>query len=426
MTRIIPTELVAPIFNPATFAERGAVEAIFDKIRAEYPLAIAEVPGFDPHWIVSRHADVMEVSKLNDVYANAVRSATLIPILGEELVKHFTGGDPNIFHSLVQMDGDEHRNHRALTAQFFTPKNIRTLEGKARRIAQKYVDKMLASDGFIDFSKEIATLYPLEMVMDLVGVPVEDHPKMLRLTQWLFSWGDPELARPGTDPTDPEQQVRTWKLVFEEFSEYYLELVRQRREDPKDDIASMIANGKIDGAALTDWNAVSYFIILSTAGHDSSAHTMATSMWMLAEQPHLLQELHENPSKITAFVNESIRWASPVKHFVRTAVVDAELAGQKIAKGDRLYLSYVSANRDEAEFSNPYEFRLDRTVNRQLSFGAGGHLCLGQHLARLEMKCLWEALLPKLSKVEMHGEGALIHSEFVSGPKSVPIRFWLK
>lgn len=425
MKTTIPTELAAPLFNPATFAELGAAERILDQIRAHYPLAVVEVPGYDPHWIVSRHADVLEVSQRNDVFANATRSATLTPILGEELVKQFTNGDPNIFHSLVQMDGQEHRDHRALTAQYFTPRSIKQFEEKTAAIAKKYMAKMADAKGSIDFSKEIAAAFPLEIVLGLVGVPECDHAKMLRLTQWLFSWADPDLGRPGSDPSDPEQQAKSWKIIFDEFSDYYLELVRDRRANPRDDLASILANAKIDDKPLTDWNLVSYFIILSTAGHDSSAHTMATSMWILAENPSLLRELQENPKRISVFVNESIRWATPVKHFVRTATADTELAGQAIQKGDRLYLSYLSANRDELVFEKPYEFSLARTMNQQLAFGFGGHMCLGQHLARQEMKCLWEALLPALKNLKMAGEGRLIHSEFVSGPKSVPIEYEL-
>ena len=423
MTTEIPAELVAPLFNPATFSIRGAADDILRKIRAEYPLNIANIPGFDPHWIVSRHADVMDVGRRNDVFANAVNSATLITTAGEDLVKQFTHGGSNIFHSLVQMDGEEHRHHRDLTAQYFSPRSVKNLEKKTRIIAQKFVSKMLSSNGKIDFSKEIAAYFPLEVVLGLVGVPEEDHQQMLRLTQWLFSWADPDLSRSGSDPMDPVQQTKSWKIIFDEFSEYYLQLVRERRQNPRNDIASMIANAKINGEPLTDWNTVSYFIILSTAGHDSSAHTLATSMWQLAENPQILQALKDNPRKITAFVNESIRWASPVKHFVRTATEDTEVAGQKITKGDRLYLSYLSANRDETEFSEPFEFSLDRAINRQLSFGFGAHVCLGQHLARLEMRCFWEELLPRLKSVSMSGEGKLIHSEFVSGPKAVPIQF---
>ena len=148
-------------------------------------------------------------------------------------------------------------------------------------------------------------------------------------------------------------------------------------------------------------------------------------MWELAENPALFRRLKDDASLIPAFVEEAVRWTTPVKHFVRHATEDCELAGQAIACGDRLYLSYPSGNRDEAVFDDPFSFRLDRKPNRHLGFGQGGHVCLGQHLARLEMRSLWQALLPRLESVEMAGDGALIASEFVSGPKSVPIRYRL-
>ncbi|MEM8562860.1 MAG: cytochrome P450 [Pseudomonadota bacterium] len=422
MNNNIPTELVAPLFNPATFGIRGAVDDILRQIRLQYPLAVAEVPGFDPHWIVSRHADVADVSRRNEEFASSVRSATLAPVMGEEMVKQFTQGDPNLFHSLVQMDGEEHRSHRQVTTPFLNPKSVREKEPEIRELASHYVKRVLDSGGELDWAKDVAAQFPLEVVMNLVGVPKADHPQMLRLTQWLFSWADPDLGRPDCNPMDPEQQARSWKMIFDEFSDYFLDLTSERRKNPREDIASLIAMAEFDGQPMTDWNAVSYFAILATAGHDSSAHTISTGMWELAETPALWAQLKSEPGLIPAFVNESIRWATPVKQFVRTATRDTTLAERKIREGDRVYLAYPSANRDESVFEDPYTFRLDRKVNKQLSFGFGGHVCLGQHLARIEMKCLWEELLPRVDSVTMAGEGRLIHSEFVSGPKSVPIK----
>ena len=248
---------------------------------------------------------------------------------------------------------------------------------------------------------------------------------MLELTQWLFCWADPELMRPGSDPTDPVQQATTWKIVFDRFDRYFSRLIEQRREDPQDDLATLIARADIDGQPMTHSRAISYFAILATAGHDSTAHSTAQAMWVLAEQPDLFAQLKSDPDLIPAFVNEAIRWATPVKHFVRHATEDCEVAGRDIRKGDRLYLSYPSGNRDEEVFEDPFTFRLDRGRNRHVAFGHGGHICLGQHLARLEMRVLWETLLELLEHVEMAGEGKLIASEFVSGPKSVPIRYRL-
>ncbi len=422
---IIPTELIAPVFNPATFATRGAVDRIFSEIRQRYPLAQAEVPGYDPYLIVSRHADIQEVSRQNELFHNADRSATLIPQGGEALVHEFTGGDYNLFRSLVQLDGEDHKEHRRVLVQALGPNGVVALQTQMRATAQAQLEVLDASGGEIDFAQHISTPYPLQVVLDVIGVPRVDHPQMLRLTQWLFSWADPDLCRAGTDPSHPEQQPKTWKIVFDEFDEYFSALIAERRRVPQSDLATLLAQAEVHGQPLEHARAISYFAILATAGHDSTAHTTATAMWILAEQPALFARLKAEPALIPAFVEEAIRWATPVKHFVRHATAACTLAGQSIAPGDRLYLAYPSGNRDEAEFDAPFSFSLERARNRHVGFGFGGHVCLGQHLARLEMRVLWETLLPRLKSVEMAGEGQLIASEFVSGPKSVPLRYQL-
>lgn len=423
--RSIPPELIAPLFNPATFAERGAVDQLLRTVRREYPLARAEVPGYDPYWIVARHADIQTVSRDNDLFHSADRSATVIPQAGEELVQEFTGGDFNIFRSLVQLDGMDHKAHRKILFQALGANSIVTMTDAVRASAATQLATLRAAGGELDWSKAISTPYPLRVVMNVIGVPAADHAKMLRLTQWLFSWADEELRRPNSDPTDPEQQVKTWRIVMGEFDEYFSDLIERRRAEPQDDLATLIANAEIDGQAMEHVRAISYFAILATAGHDSTAHTTATAMWELAENPPLLSMLQADPELIPAFVEEAIRWTTPVKHFVRHATRDCQLADCHIKQGDRMYLAYPSGNRDAAEFAEADTFRLDRKPNRHVGFGFGPHVCLGQHLARLEMRCLWEAIIPELKSVEMAGEGKLIASEFVSGPKSVPIRYAL-
>ncbi|MGR9091401.1 MAG: cytochrome P450 [Gammaproteobacteria bacterium] len=421
----IPVDLIAPLFNPATFATRGAVDEILREVREHYPLAQAEVPGYDRYWIVSRHADIQTVSRQNELFHSADRSATVIPRAGEQLVQKFTGGDYNIFRSLVQLDGDDHKAHRRVLFQALGSNSIEHMSARLRDTAARHVQRLRESNGEIDWSKAIATPYPLHVVMDVIGVPEPDHEKMLQLTQWLFSWADPDLCRPGTDPAHPEQQPNTWKIVMDEFDAYFSDLIEQRRAQPRDDLASLIANADIGGKPMEHVRAISYFAILATAGHDSTAHTTATAMWELAENPALLAALKADPELVPAFVEEAIRWTTPVKHFVRHATADTELNGESIRQGDRLYLSYPSGNRDADEFDDPFAFRLDRKRNRHVGFGYGSHVCLGQHLARLEMHSLWAAVLPVLESVEMAGPGELIASEFVSGPKSVPIRYTL-
>ena len=268
------------------------------EVRRDYPLAHAEVPGYDPHWIVSRHADIQEVSRQNDLFHNADRSATVIPQMGETLVQEFTAGDFNLFRSLVQLDGEDHKQHRRVLFQALGSQSVVRLADGVRTTARAQLETLRAASGELDWAKAVSAPYPLQVVLDVIGVPREDHPRMIELTQWLFSWADPELCRPGTDATHPEQQPRTWKVVFDEFDGYFSELIAQRRREPLDDLATILANTQIEGAPMEHSRAISYFAILATAGHDSTAHTTATAMWELAEDPALFAQLKSDPALI--------------------------------------------------------------------------------------------------------------------------------
>ena len=210
-----------------------------------------------------------------------------------------------------------------------------------------------------------------------------------------------------------------------EFFAYFRTLTADRRANPREDVASTIANAKVDGQPISDIDALSYYLIVATAGHDTTSSSTAGAMWALAERPAVLAKLKADPALIPGLVDESVRWTTPVRHFMRSAAADTTLGGQAIAKGDWLMLCYPSGNRDEAVFEDPNEFRVDRSPNRHLAFGYGAHLCLGQHLAKMEMRILWEELLPRLKSVELAGEAKLSEANFVNGPKTLPIRYEL-
>ena len=419
----IPTELIAPIFNPATFANRAKVEDILTRLRRDYPLSVAEVPGYDPHWIVTKYKDVREVSRLDDIFHSGDRSKTLVSKVAEQMMRDYSGGPPHIFRTLVHMDKPDHTAYRDVTKDFFMPQNIATLEASVRETARRYVDAMAAQGPTIDFATNIAMAYPLEIICNLIGLPQEDHAIMLRLTQWFLSYADPDLCRPGSTITNPEQQVKTWQIVYDEFKDYYEKVIQDRRAHPRADIASVIANGKVNGCPMDDRSMISYFVIASTAGHDTTAATTGCAAWELARRPELLARMKQDPTLISGFVEEAIRWTTPATNFIRSATQDYELSGRQIKKGDLLYLSYLSANRDEEVFDNPFEFQADRKPNRHIGFSYGGHICIGQHLARLEMRIFWEELIPRLESLEMAGEGKWQESEFVCGPKYVPIHY---
>lgn len=419
----IPTELIAPIFNPASFADRAGVENLLTRLRREYPLSIAEVPGYDPHWIVTRYKDVREVSRLDDIFHSGDRSKTVISQVAEQMMRDYSGGQPHIFRTLVHMDKPDHTAYRDVTKDVFMPQNVATMEATVRETARRYVDKMAARGPELDFASDIAMEYTLEVICTQIGLPREDHAMMLRLTQWFLSYADPDLCRPGSDIANPEQQIKTWQIVYDEFKDYYDAVIKDRRACPRHDIASIIANGKINGCPMDERSMISYFVIASTAGHDTTAATTACAMWTLAKRPELLAQLKKDPALIGGFVEESIRWTTPAVAFTRSATQDYELSGRQIKKGDLLYVSYLSANRDEEVFDAPFEFQADRKPNRHIGFSYGSHICIGQHLARLEMRVFWEELIPRLEAVEMAGEGKWQESEFVCGPKFVPIRY---
>lgn len=418
----IPTELANTIVDPNAYANGDAVHNAFQKIRATWPLAKAQPDGFDPFWVVSRHADIMTIERQNDIFHNGDRSTFVAPREAEQMVRNVSGGEPNLIRSLVSVDGQEHRDLRAIVFPHVTPKAIRSWEESIRGIAREFVDHMLKFGGQCDFARDVAFLYPLRVIMTVLGVPPEDEPFMLRLTQELFSNADPEFNRLGKDAT-MQDGLQALLAVAQQLEAYFSEVTKKYRAHPTAHVNSLIANAKINGEYLNYRQMMGYYIIAATAGHDTTSNTTAAAMWALAERPDTLAKIRKDPALVNALVEESIRWAVPVKHFMRTATSDTEVAGQKISKDDWLMLCYQSATRDETVFDKPFEFRLDRAGAQQIAFGYGAHVCLGQHLARMEMRILWEELLPRLKSVELAGKPENTISNFVCGPKRVPIRF---
>lgn len=418
----IPAPLAAMIVDPHAYAAATPVDEAFRQIRADTPLAVAKPEGMEPFWVVSRHADIMEVERQPELFHNGDKSTFLTLKENDGMVRFLTGGEPNLIRSLVSVDGKEHKDLRAVVFPSVTPRAVRPMEDSIRAIAREFVAGMLERAPQCDFATDVAFLYPLRVIMTLLGVPQEDEPFMLRLTQELFSAADPELNRDRRE-VNAAEALEGLRKTTEDLETYFGEVTRKFRAHPTDHVNSLIANARIDGEYLNHRQLMGYYIIAATAGHDTTSNTTAGAMWALAERPQLLEQLQADPAKIGAFVEESIRWTVPVKHFMRSATQDCELAGQAIGAGDWMMLSYQSANRDEAVFEDPFEFRIDREPNRQIAFGYGVHVCLGQHLARMEMRILWEELLPHLKSVELAGEPQRTISNFVCGPKHVPIRF---
>ena len=419
----IPQYIANTIVDPKAYADGKRVDDAFTTLRRDLPLAVAQPEGFDPFWVVTKHADIQEVERQNDLFHNGDTFTTLTNREGAAAVMKLTGGSPHLVRSLVQMDNPDHFAYRRLTQAWFLPQNLRKLEARIREIARGFVDRMASYGDRCDFARDVAFLYPLHVIMEVIGVPEADEPLMLKLTQELFGAADPEMNRSGEHVTDADKGVANVQQTVAELMMYFTEMSENRRRVPKEDLATVLANATIDGQPLGHFEALSYYIIAATAGHDTTSNTTAGALWAMLDHPDQLAKVKANPALIPGLVEESIRWVTPVKHFMRSATADTELAGRKIAKGDWMMLAYPSGNRDEDVFKDPFRFDVERTPNKHVAFGYGAHVCLGQHLGRMEMRILWEELLPRLDSIAMDGEPKNSEANFVCGPKALPVRF---
>lgn len=418
----VPDEIAMALVDPVSYAEDAPLQAAFTWLRAHRPVAPIEVDGFDPFWAITKYADIVEIGKNPAKFHSGDRQTTLTDQESDRRIREMTGGSPHIIRSLVQMDPPDHAKYRALTMDWFTPGNVRKLEGRIREIARAAVDRMRALDGRCDFVKDVALGYPLHVIMEILGVPESDEDRMLTLTQELFGVHDDELKR-DSDAGNPMEYAQQLQAVVADFDAYFSAISADRRARPRDDLATVIANGRIDGELMGSFESLCYYMLVATAGHDTTSSSTAGAIWELAKDPAEFARVKADLALIPSLVDEAIRWVTPVKHFMRSATVDTQIRGQAIGAGDWMMLCFLSGNRDEDVFDDPFRFRVGRQPNRHMAFGYGAHVCLGQHLAKLEMRIFFEELLPHLAHVELDGEPTRSKAAFVNGPKTVPIRY---
>jgi cytochrome P450 len=413
------------IVHPDLYASEE-IHDIYARVRREDPVHWTEPEGFRPFWSITKHADILEVERQNSLFINSERTY-LSPISGEEWIRSMTG-DSHLFRTLVDLDDPVHIKLRALTQGWFMPPNLKKLEARIAGLAKEHVDRMAALGGECDFVKEVALWYPLRVIMEILGVPRSDEHFMLKMTQEIFGPGDPDVTEQSDNKTEDGMSVTSDQGVnllqtAQELFRYFGAITLDRRAHPKDDLSSVIANGQIDGAPIGEREAMSYYIIVATAGHDTTSSTASGGLLELIRRPDQMAKLKGDLSLLPNAVEEMIRWVTPVKHFMRTATDDYTLRGKTIRKGDGLCLFYWSGNRDEEVFDDPFAFRVDRDVRKQVAFGHGVHLCLGMHLARMEIRALFQELLPRLSAIELAGEPRNTRANFVSGLKTMPVRY---
>ena len=400
----------AAMVRPSTYANPKLLETLMAEFRASDPLPFIQSDSHKPFYIATKHADIIEIARQPETFKNTQQS-----VLQTKEIEAAQAEQGNPLRTLIHMDDPDHSKFRALTKAWFMPENLKRVEASVRSIADETVDRMLESGPELDFVTEVAVWYPLRVIMSILGVPAADEALMLKLTQELFGADDPDMKR---EQAPDEDRMQT--LI--DFFNYFNALTASRRANPTDDVASVIANAQIDGAPIGELEAMSYYVIIATAGHDTTSSSTAGGMLALLEHPEELQKVINNPALMPLMVDEAIRWTSPVKHFMRYPERAYELRGKTIEAGSPVMLLYPSGNRDEEVFDRPQSFLADRRPNRHLAFGHGAHHCLGNLLAKMEIRFLYEAMFNRMKTFELIGEPRWVESTFVSGLKTLPVR----
>jgi cytochrome P450 len=403
--------------EPSAYADDQRLHAALTHLRANNPVAWVDNPPYRPFWAITKHADIMAIERENDLFISEPRPV-LATAAADDMAKEQLEAGMGL-RTLIHMDDPHHRKVRAIGADWFRPRAMRDLKVRVDELAKRYVDKMAEIGPQCDFVTDIAVHFPLYVIMSLLGLPESDYGRMHMLTQELFGGDDDEYKR---DSGTLEDQL----AVLLDFFNYFSALTASRREHPTDDLASAIANGNIDGEPLSDVDTASYYVIVASAGHDTTKDAISGGLLALIQNPGELDRLRNDPGLMGTAVEEMIRWTTPVKEFMRTATADTTVRGVDIAKGDSVYLAYVSGNRDEEVFDDPFRFDVSRDPNKHVAFGYGVHFCLGAALARMEMSSLFAELIPRLESIELAGEPVLSATTFVGGLKHLPVRYSLR
>lgn len=414
---IIPQDIANAIADPAVHASER-IHEVFAWLRANEPLGIARPEGFGSFWVVSRQQDLRTITMRPDLFTNGDR-LVLIDGASERRMMELLDGRAFPIRTILHMDPPEHTAYRNITAEAFHARTLDALAESIREIARGFVDRLLETGGACDFTETVAFLYPLRVVMDMLGVAPDDEPEVLRLSHAFLSPTDDEYSQLEGNQTAGDALA----AVAGEFNAFFDRLLGDRRAAPRRDILSAIANAEIDGAPIPLLEARSYCAHLATAGHETTSSVTSGAMLALCRDPALFAAVKADRSLIPALIEEATRFYTPSKILMRTVAEDTRMCGRSFRRGDWVALAFASGSRDEEAVPDAETFRIDRKPNKLISYGYGPHVCLGQHLARLEMRLLFAELLDRLDAVELAGEPKITTSLIVSGIKSLPIRF---
>jgi cytochrome P450 len=419
----VPDDIARAIMLPGSYGDLdGTVLPACKWLRENAPVGRAEIEGYDPIWIISKHADLKTVLRDPETFHNADVNIMLQPQVGDEYLRSLLGGNTHVLRNLSYMEPPEHTAHRKAIAHSFLPAQIRQFEARFRELAKENVDRLLEYDDEVDFVSTLSSRYPMNAVLGMLGVPPEDYNYMLKLTQDTFGGDDPDHRRDAV-PATPEAMARQWKESVADFYQYFETIRKDRHANPRDDLATALVTARLENGELQSERVQNDALCaIGVAGHDTTASAISAGMHGLATFPDQFEKVKGDPALIPGLVDESLRWGTPARHFMRNASRDTELNGIPIRNMDRLMCLFLSGNRDEEVFAEPNRFDVTRRPNPHLAFSFGPHSCIGQHIARLEMRVLWEELIPRVESFELVGEPTFRRANWVGGLKTLPIR----
>ena len=378
----------------------GAPVAALARLREHSPVHRVELPGKPPIWLVTRHADVLAVSRDTQVFASD-RGNTF-----------YDAPVPEGSAMLPSLDPPRHTHFRGLVSKGFTPRQVGRLEPLIRAVSREIADRVVAA-GDVEVVETVSAELSLRVIAEVLGIPASDRAD-------IFRWSN-AVGSLGVEDPDYAPSVDVVMTAAAEMTDYCARLLARRRADPREDVVAALLAAEVDGRRLTTAQLTEFFVLLAVAGNETTRNAVSHGMLALSEHPDQQRRLSGTPAEIPAAVEEVLRWSSPVLHFRRTVRTDTELGGQRLRAGEWVVMHYLSANRDERVFDEPHRFDVTRPVPvGVVAFGGGGsHFCLGAQLARLELRVLLEELLPRV-EIAVTGPPVRLRSAFFHGIKRLP------
>ncbi len=389
-------------------------EGAFALLRRERPVAFFEegdtsfgIPGAG-YWVLSKHAEVLHASLNPHIFSSAQGITTI----------DTPPGTIDVFESMIVADDPRHKRLRNLISQAFTPRRLRTVEANVQTTAQRVLNSVIET-GECDFVDSIAAPFPIQIICEMMGIPESQHAFVFQKTNILLGGADPEY---GTE--DLAERFMAGIQAARELSELMKDMRQQRLQQPTDDLTSALVHAEVDGDRLSVDEIGSFFVLLTAAGNETTRNAISHGIKLLCDHPDQRQLWQSDfDTHYKTAIEEIVRWASPVIYMRRTTMCDTEIGGQALREGEKVWLLYSSANRDEDAFEDPYRFDITRTPNEQVGFGAGAHFCLGANLARREMAVMFRELFRRMPDIEITAEPERLMHNFIHGIKHMPCRF---